>query len=243
MPEKADQAQHTAPLRRPFGMRDLWRIGCWGFAAAGALALAVLASSTDGSNERLALALAQWRGIAQPTSVASSRPFDDKEARRLAEAVRLLTADRDRLLTRIATLEHSVDDITGSIARGANVAAAPMPKPSPMVPPIAAVPSTQTTPPDAVIRTEFGIDIGSAATVEGLRALWATAKARHATMLEGLRPIMSVREHARPGGVELRLVAGPIPNAATAARLCAALNAGGAVCQPALFDGQRLAVR
>jgi hypothetical protein len=52
-----------------------------------------------------------------------------------------------------------------------------------------------------------------------------------------------VRESARPGGVELRLVAGPIANAASAARLCATLAAAGATCQPATFDGQRLAMR
>jgi hypothetical protein len=96
----------------------------------------------------------------------------------------------------------------------------------------------------AVNKTEFGIDIGRAATIEGLRALWTVASRRHANLLEGLRPIVHLRENnRRPGNVELRLVAGPLSNAATAARLCAAMAAGGAACQPALFDGQRLATR
>jgi hypothetical protein len=73
--------------------------------------------------------------------------------------------------------------------------------------------------------------------------LWGTAKTRHGTLLEGLRPIITVRENARPGKVELRLVAGPLANAATAARLCAVITTAGAVCQPAVFDGQRLALR
>jgi hypothetical protein len=41
--------------------------------------------------------------------------------------------------------------------------------------------------------------------------------------------------------VELRLVAGPLPNAAAAARACAMLP--GANCHPTVFEGQRLALR
>ena len=60
-------------------------------------------------------------------------------------------------------------------------------------------------------------------------------------LIDGLRPVVSIRDGARPGEVELRLVAGPLPNAGLAARLCNSLAALGLVCQPALFDGQRLA--
>ncbi len=45
------------------------------------------------------------------------------------------------------------------------------------------------------------------------------------------------------GQVELRLVVGPITNAGTAAKLCAALANAGLSCQPTTFDGQRLALR
>jgi biotin carboxyl carrier protein len=96
-------------------------------------------------------------------------------------------------------------------------------------------------PPPAPSRPQFGLDLGSATTVEGLRLLWTNAKSKHGTALEGLRPVMTVRDHARPGGVELRLIAGPVPNAAAAARLCAAM--AGTVCQPAVYEGQRLALR
>jgi cell division septation protein DedD len=127
------------------------------------------------------------------------------------------------------------------------VPAAPLSKASPPVSGPAqatAVPQTPAAATDnPATRTEFGIDLGAAANVEGLRALWNAAKAKHGGLLEGLRPLMVVRESARPGGVELRLVAGPIANAASAARLCATLAAAGATCQPATFDGQRLAMR
>jgi len=41
----------------------------------------------------------------------------------------------------------------------------------------------------------------------------------------------------------LRLVAGPLPDAGAAAQLCASLTPMGLFCQPAMYDGQHLAVR
>ena len=94
-----------------------------------------------------------------------------------------------------------------------------------------------------VSKTEFGLDLGSASSVEALRTAWTAALRRHGTLLEGLRPLVQMRERPRPSGIELRLIAGPIANAATAARLCATMTAAGAICAPAVFDGQRLAGR
>lgn len=91
-------------------------------------------------------------------------------------------------------------------------------------------------------RTEFGIDLGTAATVEGLRNLWVAIKGTQAPLLEGLRPVVAVRDGAKPGALELRLVVGPLANAGVAARLCVALADAGLTCAPAVFDGQRLAV-
>jgi hypothetical protein len=91
-------------------------------------------------------------------------------------------------------------------------------------------------------KTEFGIDLGGNATVEGVKTLWAALKAGQPGLLEGLRPVVSIRE-VRPGAIELRLIAGPLANASVAARLCAALAATGQTCQPAVFDGQRLALQ
>jgi hypothetical protein len=91
--------------------------------------------------------------------------------------------------------------------------------------------------------TDFGVDLGGASSVNGLRALWGTLRTKHAQLLNGLWPIMSIRDRAKPGTVELRLIAGPLPNAAHAARLCAAFAGLGVICQPAVFDGQRLALR
>ena len=60
---------------------------------------------------------AEIHEVLMPTGVQPIRPLDAREGRRLAETVRSLAADRDRLLARIATLEQSLDGITGSIAR------------------------------------------------------------------------------------------------------------------------------
>jgi hypothetical protein len=102
-------------------------------------------------------------------------------------------------------------------------------------------PSTPDTP--NTTRTEFGIDLGGEKTVDGLRARWATLRGNHGSALDGLRPLINVKEGQKPGTVELRLVAGPIPNAAAAARVCARLQTSGVPCSPAVFDGQRLSLR
>ena len=92
-------------------------------------------------------------------------------------------------------------------------------------------------------KTEFGVDVGGNASIEGLRSLWGTLKSAQPALFDGLRPIIAVREGQKPGAVELRLIAGPLPNASIAARLCAALSTAGQSCQPAVFDGQRLALQ
>lgn len=199
----------------------------------------------------------------------AARQFDQEaEQRRTNEAIRALAADRDRLLARLNTLERSLDDATGSIGS----AKAPPPAPSPAPPPVAqapaapapaaqpAAPATQSrvaaghlatgmpapsgpaATQSVATKTEFGIDLGGNATIEGVKAMWAALKSGQPGLLEGLRPLVSVRE-ARPGAIELRLIAGPLANASVAARLCAALSAAGQNCQPAVFDGQRLALQ
>jgi hypothetical protein len=92
-------------------------------------------------------------------------------------------------------------------------------------------------------RTEFGVDLGSAPSMAGLRSLWQSLRDAHGSLFDGLRPVMALREGTRPGTIELRLVAGPLANAGAAARLCAALAAVGLGCQATVFDGQRLALK
>ena len=236
-------AHGVAPWRR-FGIRELSRVAGWGLAAMGALTIAAYAASTNLGEDRLIMAVANFRGVPPPEQLA--RRQIDPQSRQFSEAIRELSGDRDQLMARLNNLERSVGDITSSIARAATPPPAPAAAPAPA--PVISMPEATLAP--APIdepaagkgegKPEFGVDLGRANSVEGLRQLWSAMKSRHGGALEGLRPVVTVREIAR-SGVELRLVAGPLSNAAAAARLCAAL--AGATCHPTVFDGQRLALR
>jgi hypothetical protein len=94
----------------------------------------------------------------------------------------------------------------------------------------------------AVKRTEFGIDLGGANSVPGLRALWrGLLKTRANTSLMALQPIIVVREGNTGLGMQLRLVAGPFDDAAAAAKTCASL--GERPCETTVYDGQRLMLK
>ena len=96
----------------------------------------------------------------------------------------------------------------------------------------------------AVLRTEFGVDVGGANSVGGLRALWrGLLKSRSNAALTSLRPILVVREGSTGLGMQLRLVAGPLSDAAAAAKICAGLIENQRPCETAVFDGQRLAMK
>lgn len=94
----------------------------------------------------------------------------------------------------------------------------------------------------AVQRTEFGVDLGAANSIDGLRALWR-GLLKSNTALTALRPIIVVRERSNGLGVQLRLVAGPLSDAAAAAKICAGLIESEHSCETSVFDGQRLAVK
>jgi hypothetical protein len=95
-----------------------------------------------------------------------------------------------------------------------------------------------------VQRTEFGIDLGGANSIDGLRALWrGVLKYRSNKALTDLRPIIVVKERSSGLGMQLRLVAGPISDAAAAAKICATLTESNRSCETTVFDGQRLALK
>lgn len=302
-------------------MREFFRLFVWGTIAAVSLMLAIFAGSTEAGSDRARHAALQLREVVAPSGIKPARPLDAVEGRKLAETVRVLTADRERLLARIAALENNVDDITGSIKRVERAArpvpttieqpfspvpALPPARPQPMAaaPPVSAPPAASPAPPglsvtppavaalrsrppaeevtasinaqstvqdtaqdkaqdkvedggqdanaqhaapeskpaqgNAVTRRQFGLDLGGAATEDALRPVWTTALRRHNALLQNLRPLVLSRENPR-GGSEYRLIAGPIGNAAKAARYCAAITGTGGVCRPAMYEGQKLA--
>jgi hypothetical protein len=99
-------------------MRSLRRLAIWGLAASLALGAAVAAGYSETGLRRLMAdgndAPAQ-KADAAPTAARPSEA--EAEARRLADAVRALAADRERLVVRVAALERHLDDLTGSIKR------------------------------------------------------------------------------------------------------------------------------
>jgi hypothetical protein len=124
---------------------------------------------------------------------------------------------------------------------------APMPEVLASVPPAAgpdAGESQAAAPKVAVQRTEFGVDLGGANSVSGLRALWGgLLKSRSNAPLTKLQPIIVVREGTNGLGMQLRLVAGPLGDAAAAAKICAVMIENDRHCETTVFDGQRLMIK
>lgn len=102
--------------------RQLWHQALWGSVAAVALLVAVVAGFTDVGAQRAAMLLSSLN-LAPSSSprpgqaAARQAPDADAAARQLAQTVRGLAEDRDRIMTRLAAVEHDIDDITGSITR------------------------------------------------------------------------------------------------------------------------------
>ena len=293
MAERSQRTRLVPQLDDDDGWRfsgKAWQLALWGSAALAAVAMAFAAASTESGSQRLS----QVTGVApEPSSLRITQrqmSFEiDADVKRISEAVRLLAADRDRLQTRVSTLEHMVEDATGAISASAGTGhpseastavtsptamayasnlidtrlASPMSPPSlgshaplasigelpRLAAPMAANRDRAAVADEAgpigsiATKTEFGVDLGSAPSMAGLRGLWQSLKEAHEPLFDGLRPVMALREGTRPGTIELRLVAGPLANAAAAARLCGALSAAGLGCQATVFDGQRLALK
>ncbi len=259
-----------APKKRRFTMRHLWRMTLWGTAAAATLVAAVLASRSEIGSQRLAAAFPSLGGHAG-TRVAAARPFDARaETRRLAAAVHDLTAENERLTARLAKIERSMDDITGSIsrqieaakARSASAGAADVPPvpetqatagstvppgPGPLssglaVPPESPPSSAQPDSPGAAA-SEYGVDIGSALSIQALRARWLGIRSAHLPLFERLQPTVMLDESAQSKRLELRLVVGPLASVEAAKRLCAALAPYRLFCRPTTFDRRQLVLR
>jgi hypothetical protein len=92
-----------------------------------------------------------------------------------------------------------------------------------------------------VKRTDFAVDLGSANTLGGLRALWRSVRHVNAD-LGALSPIILIKEGTGLG-MQLHLAAGPLKDAAAAAKICAVLAESKRPCETAVYDGQKLAMK
>jgi hypothetical protein len=234
----------------PVTMHGLWRLVVWGSTAATVLLIAVLSSRGVVGSQRAAVAASTLGGgtvaIVQPVQTpppAVVRAMDDQaaETKKLADAVRDLTADNDELKSRLAVVEHSVDDVTGSIARQAQATAPP---PWPDGPPVPSTPAAiaAVLAPALPLPMEYGVDIGSAVSIQALRARWAGIRSAHPQLFDGLAPTISLSELPPSNRPELRLVVGPLVSADAATKLCSTLERFRLSCQPTIFAGRHLAL-
>ena len=103
-------------------------------------------------------------------------------------------------------------------------------------------PAESESPAIAVQQTRFAIDLGGANSIDGLRALWRGVTKSNPE-IAALRPIIMIKEGNTGLGMQLRLGAGPLVNAAAAAKFCAGLAESNRHCETTVFDGQRLSMR
>jgi len=139
--------------RKPGGQRALWPLFGWGGVACLALAAVAFVSQTQVGAKRLRSAFASV-GETAPViaNLAPRAPASDGESKRLAAQLREIAADRDRLAGRVAALERTLADMTGSIQRqGEQIAAVrATAKPQPSAP--ATLPATASTAPTPVAK-------------------------------------------------------------------------------------------
>ncbi|MBR0693411.1 hypothetical protein [Bradyrhizobium lablabi] len=176
-----------------------------------------------------------------------------------APAAGLSTA-RDAAKTAAALPSHSLaaakpivappDSTAGKLIEPAkaaitkDVSASPIPDVAAASAPAAEVDVGAAAPQAQIQRTEFGVDLGTANSVNGLRALWrGLLKSKANAPLTALRPIIVIKEATNGPGMQLRLVAGPLNDAGTAAKICAGLSLNQRPCETAIYDGQRLTMQ
>jgi hypothetical protein len=136
-----ETASQPVDTKSPVMTPTIWRIAFWGCGALIALAAVTLAAVSESGAQRLGLALNAVTGLPerQQTVVAqipANPPEPSADTIKLAENLRLLTADRDRLNARVASLEHALEDVIGSIKRQAAAT-----EQASRLPPLAAAPA------------------------------------------------------------------------------------------------------
>ena len=238
--------------KAPVTMQGLWRLMMWGATAAAALLIAVISSRGVVGSQRAAVAVATISGGSsdavkqqpgQATVQADNRPFDAQvETKRLSEAVRELASENDRLKARIGTVEHNVDDVTGSIVQQIKRAAAAPAWPDGPPEPVTPANISAVVAPALPLPMEYGADIGTAVSIQALRARWAGIRSAHPQLFGGLVPTVSLSGQPPSSHPELRLVVGPFASAEAAAHLCTSLQRFHQYCQPTIFAGQHLAL-
>ena len=123
-----------------FDRRALWRLGSWGVGAVGAVIVAVMANQSQISGRRDQVAAVDL--VRQAQQIQAVAKESQNQARQLASAIDTLNSDRDRLYSRVTTLEQGLDSVTGAVARQTTPPVAPPAQATP-----AEAPSAQSAAP------------------------------------------------------------------------------------------------
>jgi hypothetical protein len=154
----------------------LRRSAAWASAAFIAVVGVIFAAGSESGSQRLQQALSGQeppRATPVVAQIPAPQPELERLARRLSDTVQSLTAEREKLSARLASLERNLDDVTGSIkkpAEPAPVAATPAPPPMTIftaVPPLPAnSPAVWPAPPgSATARPEVSAPETTAAAI------------------------------------------------------------------------------
>src|SRR5580698_3815414 len=94
---------------------SLLRLGTWGVASVGAVIAALLLNHSGIESRREQVVTADL--ARQSQQIQSLARENQNETRRLSSAIDTLNSDRDRLFSRVGTLEQGLDSVTGATAR------------------------------------------------------------------------------------------------------------------------------
>jgi len=175
-----------------------------------------------------------------------------------------LQKQNDGLTRRLAKIEESFGDITGSIAPDHRPKQSPirmstigndqplvvkkMPLDTGAITKYSDAPLPKVTksmvddpPMTAAPKSLFALDLGEHSTKQDVKRAWTMLSARHQDALKGVVPL--IRASTSDGPPVYRLVAGPFDNAAEAADVCAVIKVAGSKCSPTLHLGRKLAMQ
>jgi hypothetical protein len=252
---------------RRFTIRHLWRTTLWGATAAAALLLAVLSTRSEVGSQRIAavfstrhgtqpfdaqaetrrlaaamLDLAAQNGRLKSQLAAVEQNMDDitGSVTRQIQAVRAQTAnpwpaDANPLPSTPAEIASIVSPSAPAAVFGTSLPSPPQTLP--------VSPTGSQSEASAAARPDYGVEIGSALSIEVLRAHWLGIRSAHRELFEGLTPTVELHQAAKSKRIELRLVVGPLADADAAMRLCALLASYRLFCQPTTFDRQHVALQ
>jgi len=201
--------------------------------------VALLESSLDdmtGAIKKQAAATAALAAKTTPTSAPASSPTATGSTTSTPAAI---TRQAPTTTSAASTNMHSsaASDLTA-----ASTEAVPLP-PGRATAALASEPETSLANPETLPANpvEFGLDLGGAATVDGVRQRWISVKANFGPLLSGMYPLAA--HERRAGSTGYRLVVGPLPNSAAASGLCAHFTAARTACRSAKFDGEQIVQR